>query len=83
MRQLSLELRGLPLPRLGLSEWRPAIFRILKITSGSDYIKQQESELKVSNIKFALEMAGIALVAIVVLFAVYVKMAEISVKKRK
>jgi len=55
----------------------------LKITSGSDYIKQQESELKVSNIKFALEMAGIALVAIVVLFAVYVKMAEISVKKRK
>jgi len=37
----------------------------------------------VSNIKFALEMVGIALVAIVVLFAVYVKMGEISVKKRK
>jgi hypothetical protein len=37
----------------------------------------------VSNIKFALEMAGIALAAIVVLFAVYVKMAELSVKKRK
>lgn len=36
-----------------------------------------------SNIKFALEMAGIGLGAIVVLFAVYVKMAEVSVRKRK
>ena len=36
-----------------------------------------------SNIKFALEMAGIALGAIVVLFAVYVKMGEVSVRKRK
>jgi len=36
-----------------------------------------------SNIKFALEMAGMALVVIVVLFAGYVKMAELIVKKRK
>lgn len=35
------------------------------------------------DIKFALEMAGIALVAIIVLFALYVRMAELSVKKRK
>lgn len=35
------------------------------------------------NITFALEMAGIAVVAIVVLFALYVRMAELSAKKRK
>jgi hypothetical protein len=37
----------------------------------------------VTNIKFFLEMTGIAVVAISVLFAVYVKLGDSSVKRSK
>ena len=57
--------------------------QILKITAGYDYINNKKVSREVSNIKFVLEMAGMALAAIIVLFAAYVKMGEISVKKRK
>jgi len=36
-----------------------------------------------ASIRFFLEMAGIALAVMIALFAVYAKLGEISVKKRK